>query len=156
EYASYMNSIRPIAQRSAASGTRAFANVVTSRNLTLVGLQSKLDQWSRQQQLEYDAALSLRPPGPLQAAHQEVLATLQLRAIGLTGLANTLAQGGSKSPAEVAALLGGQAQLLRASDIVWAELFRLPATQTLTNVGVKGVIAPPSQIVSNPEVFSAH
>jgi hypothetical protein len=155
EYASYMNSVRPIAQASAATGTTAFANVVLGK-LSLAGLQSKLEQWSGQQQRLYDEALRLRPPGPLQAAHQQVLATLQLRAIGLTGLANQLAQSGSKSAADVAALLEGQAQLLSTSDIVWAELFRLPATQTLTRLGVKGVIAPPSQLVTNPEVFSAH
>jgi hypothetical protein len=154
EYASYMNSIRPIAQDSAAAGT-AFVNTLGSKKLTLIGLQSKLEQWSRQQQEEYDKALSLRPPGPLQAAHQEVLATLQLRAIGLTGLANQLARAGSKSPTDVASLLEGQAQLLSASDIIWADLFRLPATQTLTRFGVKGVIAPPSQIVSNADVISA-
>jgi len=155
EYASYMNSVRPIAQSSAATGTTAFANVVLGK-LTLAGLQSKLEQWSGQQQRLYDEALRLRPPGPLQAAHQQVLATLQLRAIGLTGLANQLAQAGSKSATDVANLLEGQAQLLSTSDIVWAELFRLPATQTLTRFGVKGVIAPPSQLVTNPEVFSAH
>jgi hypothetical protein len=155
EYASYMNSVRPIAQSSAATGTTAFANVVLGK-LTLAGLQSKLEQWSGQQQRLYDEALRLRPPGPLQAAHQQVLATLQLRAIGLTGLANQLAQAGSKSAPDVANLLEGQAQLLSTSDIVWAELFRLPATQTLTRFGVKGVIAPPSQLVTNPEVFSAH
>jgi hypothetical protein len=154
EYASYMNSVRPIAQDSAAAGT-AFANALGSAKLTLVGLQAKLEQWSRQQQQLYDDALGLRPPGPLQAAHQEVLATLQLRAIGLTGLADQLAQAGSKSPTTVANLLEGQAQLLSASDIVWAELFRLPVTQTLKSLGVLNVIAPPSQIVSNPDVISA-
>jgi hypothetical protein len=155
EYASYMNSVRPIAQDSAAAGT-GFVNTLGSKQLTLVGLQAKLEQWSRQQQEEYDVALRLRPPGPLQAAHQQVLAALQLRAIGLTGLANTLAQAGSKSATTVASLLEGQAQLLSTSDIVWAELFRLPATQTLTRFGVKGVIAPPSQIVTNPEVITAN
>jgi hypothetical protein len=154
EYASYMNNLRPLAQSSAEAGT-AFANTLGSAKLTLVGLQAKLEQWSRQEQQEYDDALRLRPPGPLQAAHQEALATFQLRAIGLTGLADTLAQAGSKSPAQVADALAGQAQLLSASDLVWAELFHLPATQTLTSLGVKGVIAPPSQIVSNPDVISA-
>ena len=155
EYKSYMDKVQPIAQSSAATGTTAFASVVGSKKLTLVGLQAKLEQWSRQQQELYDEALRLRPPAPLQSAHQEVLAALQLRAIGLTGLANTLAQAGSKSSTDVANALAGQTQLLSASDLVWAELFKLPATQTLTSVGVKGVIAPPSQIVANPEVFSA-
>jgi hypothetical protein len=154
EYASYMNDVRPIARSSAATGT-AFANALGSAKLTLPALQSKLEQWSRQQQQDYDDALRLRPPAQLQSAHQQVLATLQLRAIGLAGLANQLAQAGSKSPADVANALAGQAQILSASDLVWSELFHLPAKETLTRLGVKGVIPPASQIVSNPDVISA-
>ena len=67
-----------------------------------------------------------------------MLATLQLRAIGLTGLATSLAQAGSKSPTSVANLLDGQAQLLSASDIVWAELFRLPANADADEVRREG------------------
>jgi hypothetical protein len=156
EYASYMDKVRPIAQSSAATGTTALASELNSAKLTLPGLQTKLGQWSRQQQQSYNEAVRLVPPAQLQAAHQQILATLQLRAIGLTGLANILAQAGSKSAPQVAGLLAKQAQLLSASDLVWAELFRLPATETLTRLGVKGVIAPPSQIVANPEVISAH
>jgi hypothetical protein len=155
EYASYMNSVQPIAQ-SSASALMAYANQLGSRKLTLAGLQSKLDLWSRQQQEDYDSALRLVPPAPLQAAHQEVLATLQLRAIGLAGLANTLATAGSKSSTQVAANLAKQAQLLSASDLVWSQLFRLPATETLKKLRVQGVIAPPSQIVTNPVVISPH
>src|SRR5439155_10341591 len=99
--------------------------------------------------------LRLVPPAPLQAAHQQVLATLQLRAIGLANLANTLAQSG-KTTDQVANELAKQAQLLSASDLVWAELFKLPATDTLKKLGVSGVIAPPSQIVTNPELITPH
>lgn len=154
EYSSYMASVRQIAQGSAGAGA-AFANELGSAKLTLAGLQAKLGQWSQQQQQEYDDALRLRPPGPLQAAHQDVLAALQLRAIGLAGLADTLARAGNSSTQTVAAALADQAQVLSASDIVWSELFRLPATATLKALGVTGVIAPPSQFVSNPEVISA-
>jgi hypothetical protein len=153
EYASYMNSLRPIAQTSAGTGA-AFANELGSAKLTLPGLQSKLDQWSRQQQTLYNDAVRLQPPASLQAPQQAVLSTLQLRAIGLAGLANTVAASGSKSSAKVADLLAKQAQLLTASDLVWANLFRLPATETMRREGVIGVIAPPSQIVSNPDVIS--
>jgi CARDB len=153
EYASYMNSLRPIAQTSAGTGA-AFANELGSAKLTLPGLQSKLDQWSRQQQTLYNDAVRLQPPASLQAPQQAVLSTLQLRAIGLAGLANTVAGSGSKSPTKVADLLAKQAQLLTASDLVWANLFRLPATETMRREGVIGVIAPPSQIVSNPDVIS--
>jgi hypothetical protein len=155
EYKSYMDSVQPIAQSSAAS-LSSYARLLGSPKLTLADLQSKLDLWSRQQQEDYDKALRLVPPAALQAAHQEVLATLQLRAIGLAGLANTLATSGTKPASQVASLLAKQGQVLSASDIVWANLFRLPATETLKRLGVQGVIAPPSQIVTNPEVISPH
>lgn len=155
EYASYLNSVRPIAQ-SSASALAAYQNALGSRKLTLGELQTKLALWSRQQQEDYDTALKLVPPASLQAAHQEVLATLQLRAIGLAGMASKLSTAGSKSPAQVAADLASQAQLLSASDLVWSQLFRLPATETMQKLGVIGVSAPPSQIVSNPEVISQH
>jgi hypothetical protein len=154
EYASYMNDLRPIALSSAQDGA-AFANSLSSQSLTVVGLQAKLQLWSRHQQQDYDDALRLRPPGPLQGAHQQALATFQLRAIGLTGLANVLATAGSKSEGDVANLLAGQAQVLSASDTVWRELFHLPATETMKSLGVRGVIAPPSQIVANPELITA-
>ena len=151
-----MHQIQPIAQSSAAAGgTTALVNEFHLPKLTTAQLQAKLEEWSRQQQQGYDEALRLVPPAPLQAAHQQVLATLQLRAIGLTGLANVLGQAGSKDVSVVADLLAKQAQLLTASDLVWAELFRLPATQTMKRAGVVGVIAPPSQMVSSPETISS-
>jgi hypothetical protein len=156
EYKAYMDKVKPIAQSSAATGTTALSRQLNSPKLTLADLQSKLALWSRQQQQDYNEALRLVPPGPLQAAHQQVLATLQLRAIGLTGLANTLATAGSKDATRVGALLGRQARVLSASDLVWKELFRLPATETLRREGVRGVIAPPSQIISNPVVIRPH
>jgi hypothetical protein len=155
EYSSYMDQIQPIAQSSAATGTAAFVKEATAPRQTLAGLQAKLEAWSQEQQHDYDEAVRLVPPAPLQAAHQEVLATLQLRAIGLTGLADVLGQAGSKPETVVADLLAKQAQLLSASDLVWAELFRLPATQAMKRAGIVGVIAPPSQLVSTPEVFSS-
>ena len=155
EYGSYMNKVRPIAQ-SSASSLNAYLKASNNPKLTLTELQQKLGLWSRQQQQDYDQALRLVPPAQLQAAHQQVLATLQLRAIGLAGLANILAAGGSKSAFQVGHLMANQANVLSASDLVWANLFRLPATQTLKRLGVLGVTAPPSQIVSNPEVIGAH
>jgi hypothetical protein len=153
EYASYMNAIRPLAQSSAHAGT-ALVNTLGSQKLTTSGLERTLEEWSRQQQEYYDTALRLRPPGPLQGLHQQVLATFQLRAIALAGLATALSQAGSKSTTDVANSLSGQAQTLTASDIVWTNLFKLPATETLKRLGIRGVIAPPSQFISNPDVIS--
>ena len=155
EYASYMASVRTIAQDSARTGA-AFANALGAQNLSLTSLQAKLDLWSREQQEAYNEALRLRPPASLQSAHQEVLAALQLRAIGLAALSSSAAQASSKSSTDAAADLAKQAQLLTASDLVWTDLFHVPATETLRKAGVTGVIAPPSQFITNPEVFSAN
>ena len=153
QYKSYMDSVRPIAQSSASTGTTALADAIRSAK-TATDLQGKLEQWSRLQQQDYDDALTLVPPASLQAAHQEILATLQLRAIGMANLADTLAGAGSKSAAEVATELVKQSQLLTASDLVWSELFRLPANQAMKRAGVVGVIAPPSQLIVTPEVIT--
>ena len=154
EYASYMASVQPLAQSSARVGS-AFASELGAPKLTLAGFQAKLRQWAQQQQDDYDRAQQLRPPGQLQAAHQQALATFQLRALGLAGLANVLELSKGKDPAAVAAQLAGEAQLFSSSDIVWSELFRQPAILTLKTLGVTGVTVPPSQFVTNPDVISS-
>ncbi len=154
-YASYLNSMRPIAQESARPGTE-FAHELGSASLTLSTLKAKLEQWAQQEQQAYVAAQRLRPPGPLQAAHQEALASLQLRALGLSNLAVTLGRIGSQPASTAAQELATQAQLLSASDIVWRELFRTRAMQEVKAEGVTGVIVPVSLVVPNPEVVSAH
>ena len=154
-YSSYLNSMRPIAQDSARPGTE-LANELGSASLTLATLKTKLDQWAQQEQQEYVAAQRLRPPGPLQAAHQEALASLQLRALGLSDLAATLDHVGSQPATTAAQALATQAQLLTASDIVWRELFRTPAMQEVKTQGVTGVIVPVSLVVPNPEIVSSH
>jgi hypothetical protein len=157
EYASYLGKIQPLAQDSAKVGSE-FASELSAAKLTLQTFESKLEGWSRAEQLDYAAAARLQPPGPLQAAQQEALAAFQLREVGLAGLAETIAQAQAKSPtptaATVAADLAAEAQLLSASDVVWTQLFKLPATGVLLQVGVRGVIVPGSLFVANPDVIS--
>ncbi|HXH97964.1 MAG TPA: hypothetical protein VNH40_12220 [Gaiellaceae bacterium] len=153
EYASYMDSVREIAQSSAKVG-QELVTKMASTGLKLADLETSLEQWSQQQQQAYDQAQQIRPPGPLRSLHQRVLDTLQLRALGLAGLANELAQSGSKDAATAAVQLANEAQLLTASDIVWLELYRLPVTQTLQELGVTGVVAPTSVFVTNPDLVS--
>src|SRR5215471_6937466 len=55
EYKAYMESVKPIAQSSAATGTTALVNELNSNStLTLAQLQSKFAQWSAQQQRAYN------------------------------------------------------------------------------------------------------
>ncbi|HLX31251.1 MAG TPA: hypothetical protein VKR79_00645 [Gaiellaceae bacterium] len=158
EYASYVARVLPLAQDSARVGTQ-LASVLGAANLSTSGLEARLQSWWHEEQLDYAAAQRIQPPGPLQSAHDQVLDAFQLRALGLAGLADTLEQARSKSPAPstatVASELAGQAQLLTASDIVWAQLYRLSATQVLSRQGVTGVIIPASQFVTNADIVSA-
>jgi hypothetical protein len=153
EYSSYLGKVMPLAQSSARIGT-ALTSELGARSLSLSDLETKLEGWARQEQLDYAAAQRIRPPGPLQTAHAQVLDTFQLRALGLAGLANTLQAAKTQSsppPAgTVANELAAQAQLFSSSDIVWTELFRLPTTETLSREGVTGVIVPASRFVSDP------
>lgn len=153
-YASYLRSMRPVAQASALPGQR-LASELGSASLTLQSLQTKLSQWSQQEQQAYTTAARLRPPGSLQAAHQEALAAIELRAVGLADLAAALGRDASRPAAAAGADLAAQAQLLTASDIVWKELFHTPATQQAKAHDVTGVIVPPSTFVTNPELVSA-
>ena len=153
EYSSYMSRVQAVAQSSAKVG-QEFATKLGQPGLKLADLETSLEQWSQQQQQAYDQAQQIRPPGPLRSIHEQVLDTLQLRALGLSGIATTLAQTNVKDAATEAAALANQAQLLTASDIVWANLYRLPATQTLKSLGITGVVVPASVFVTNADLVS--
>jgi len=160
EYASYANKVRTIAQSSSSLGTD-FANkmISTGASLKLSDLETSLQQFAQQEQQAYDAAQQIRPPGPLRAIHQRMIDALELRAKGLAGLGNELAQAPPKPNAQQTSdetnALTAQGQLLTASDVVWDELYRLPAKQQLQAEGVTGVIVPESHFVSTPELLSA-
>ena len=66
---------------------------------------------------------------------------------GLRGLADVFsrrrAQGRRARPAR---LLSDQAERLAASDVVWADRFRAPALQVLTDEGISGVVVPESHV----------
>ena len=156
DYSSYIDAMAPLAKSSAGVGAE-FATALATPDLTMQSFQADLTNWSKEEQADYVAAQRLQPPGPLQSAHAEALATFQLRATALVGIASTLtlAQAKHDSPSVAAAALASNGQLLSASDVVWEQLYKLPATQVLTSQNVTGVIVPASQIVTNPDIVSA-
>jgi len=155
-YKSYLSAMSRLASDSARVGAK-FTHAVGTPGLTMQMFQSDLNGWSQQEQADYVAAQRLVPPGPLQSAHAEALATFQLRATGLVGLASTLAlaQQQHETPFAAAGPLAAQAQLLSASDVVWDQLYKVPATQTLTDRNVTGVTVPDSQFVTSSTMVSA-
>jgi hypothetical protein len=61
----------------------------------------------------------------------------------------------AKNQGQTTARLTREAALLSASDVVWQQLYQQPATEQLQSQGVKGVVIPSSQFISNPDTVSA-
>lgn len=158
EYASYMNQVRTLAQGSTRLGTQ-FAAKLVDGTLKESDLATALQQYAQQEQQAYDQAQQMRPPGPLLQIHQQLVDSLELRAKGLAGLGEALATASTAktAAATTAAIdaLTAQGTLLSASDVVWDELYRAPAMQTLKDNGVTGVVVPQSHFVTNTEIVSA-
>ena len=158
EYASYMSKVRTLAHGSTTLGTQ-FAAKLVDGTLKESDLATALQQYAQQEQQAYDQAQQIRPPGPLLQIHQQLVDSLELRAKGLAGLGEALASASTAktTTATTAAIdaLTAQGTLLSASDVVWDELYRAPATQELKAQGVTGVVVPQSHFISNAEIVSA-
>jgi hypothetical protein len=155
EYASYASKVRAIAQSSTALGTE-FANKFISNGLKQADLEQSLQTYAQQEQQSYDQAQQIQPPGPLRRIHQHLVDALELRAKGLAGLGDALSQTASVKDASAAAqTLTDEGALLTASDVVWDQLYRLPATEQMKAQGVTGVVIPESHFVVNTDLLSA-
>jgi len=155
DYAAYAAKVKTIAQSSSQLGVE-FANKFIAPGLKQADLETALQQYAQQEQQAYDQAQQIRAPGPLRRIHQHLVDALELRAKGLAGLGDALSQTVStKDASTAAATLTAKAQLLTASDVVWDELYKGPASQELTTLGVTGVVIPESHFVTNADLLSA-
>ena len=154
QYASYATKVHTVAASSNALG-REFAAKLVSGGLKRADLEQSLQQYAQQEQQEYDQAQQIHPPGPLREIHQHLVDAIELRAKGLAALGDVLGQWTSKNTSTTIDALATQAELLTASDVVWEQLYRQPATQQLKTVGITGVVIPGSSFVPNTELISA-
>jgi hypothetical protein len=155
EYAAYAAKVKTIALSSTQLGVE-FANKLIAPGLKEADLETSLQQYAQQEQQAFDQAQQIRAPGPLRSIHQQLVDALELRAKGLAGLGDALSQTAAvKDSSTAAATLTAKAQLLTASDVVWDELYRLPASQQLTTLGVTGVVVPESHFITNADLVSA-
>ena len=154
DYAAYAAKVKTIALSSSQLGVE-FANKLISPGLKQADLEQSLQQYAQQEQQAYDQAQQIRAPGPLRHIHQHLIDALELRAKGLAALGDTLSTTSAKDASTAAQKLSERAQLLTASDVVWDELYRAPASQELTTLGITGVVIPESHFVTNPELVSA-
>lgn len=152
EYTAYADKVRAIATADRALG-KEFENAFTS-STKQSDFENKLQQFAQQEQQAYVQAQQIRPPGPLRAIHQNLIDAIELRYKGLTGLGDTLAES-TKNQSVTIAKLTNDGQLLTASDVVWDQLYRIPATQQMKDQGVTGVVIPASRFLSNSDFVSA-
>jgi hypothetical protein len=155
EYVAYAKQVNAIAAADKKLGAD-FGNELVSPGLKASDLETKLAGFAQQERQELAQAQQIRAPGPLRTTHQQLLDAIQLRYQGLAGLGNALAAAGSsKSTTDAVNALTEQGQLLTSSDVVWENLYRQPALDTLKTENVTGVTIPKSQFLSNPDLVSA-
>jgi hypothetical protein len=155
EYASYATKVRALAQSSQSLGIE-FANKLISPGLKQADFETSLQTYAQQEQQAYDQAQQIRAPGPLRRIHQHLVDALELRAKGLAALGDALSQTvNPKDPSAAAQKLTDVAALLTASDVVWDQLYRLPATEEMKTLGVTGVVVPESHFIQNSDLVSA-
>ena len=152
-YKSYMAKVGSVAQSSASDGAQV-ATDLTTPGVKVADLASKLDGVAEQERQNVAAALRLDPPGPLRPENEDLIEALQLRVSGVQGLADTFRKTSSSKASTDAALLAAPAERLLASDVIWDDLFRGPATTQMKNDNVSGVVAPESHFVANQSLIT--
>jgi hypothetical protein len=154
EYQSYAEKVATLAKGDKTLGNEFAKNFEVE--LKQSDLETNLQRYAQQEQQAYAQAQQIRPPGPLRTIHQNLVDSIELRAKGLAGLADALANVDvKKSTTGVADALTKQGALLAASDVVWEQLYQIPATQQMKDRGVTGVVIPTSQFVPNTDIVSA-
>jgi hypothetical protein len=152
-YKSYMGEVATVAQSSASDGAQLASDLTTS-GVKVADLATKLDGVAAQERQTLAKAERLNPPGPLRPEHEDLIEALQLRVSGVQGLADTFRKTASSKASTDAALLAAPAERLLASDVIWDDLFRGPATTQMKNDGVSGVVAPESHFVANQSLIT--
>ena len=152
EYASYMSKVDSVARGSVGVG-KQLNDALTTPGIKESDLETKLNGLAQQQSQLADQAAGLAPPGQLRLEHQHLVEVLQLRASGISRLADAFRQTAkSKSAGAAARLLADQANLLVASDVNWDFYFRDPALRELKRQQITGVAVPDSKVVQDPNL----
>jgi hypothetical protein len=148
---SYFDKVGTIAKSSQDDGT-AVANALITPGAKAPDLATKLRNYAAQEQQNVASAQKLNAPGKLRDENQQFVEALQLRVSGIQGLADTFAKNPTSKAQGEATVLSEQADRLLASDIVYTDLFQVPATQELNRQGVSGVKVPDSVFVTNRDL----
>jgi len=155
-YAHYMDDVAKLATQSSSNG-KSLSTVLTTAGLSVPQIETRLRGIADQEQQNVSAAENLNPPGRLRDDNLHLIEALELRVSGVQGLAAAFQQTAqSKNTTRDSEVLAEAALRLTASDVVWDDLFKSPATTQLQRDGVSGVSVPESHFVANPDLITAH
>ena len=153
-YSNYVNKVDTIATQSSLDGQHTVA-AFTTPGLSTAAIVQKLDTIAAAEQQNVDSAQSLSPPGKLRTEHANLIQSLQMRVSGVEGLAKALhdGSGGKTTASALALILTQETYALLASDVMWDDLFRVPAQTVITDEGVHQVTVPSSHFLAAPDLI---
>ena len=155
KYDAYLQDVRSIAQRSDQIG-KLLNQSLSATGIKETDLESKISGLAVQQQQVVAQAMQLNPPGPLRVEDAHLIEVLELRASGLSRLADAFRLTATAKDANTSGrLIANQARLLAASDVNWDFYFREPTRLELAHQGITDIGGvPDSNIFSNPDLAS--
>lgn len=156
-YKAYIDDVRGIAGSSEQVG-KDLNRTLSATGIKESQLETKIKGYAATEQQLVSQARNITPPGPLQVEHDHLIEVLQLRASGLSRLADAFRQTAT-APAKNATtsgrLLADQTRLLAASDVNWDFYVKEPTQRELQNQGVSDIGGVPgSTIFPNPDLAS--
>jgi hypothetical protein len=140
-YKGYMSKVSEVAGSSQQIG-KQLSQALTAQGLKEAQVEQRITGLARQEQLDVERAREITSPGTLRDEHAALIQALQFRVSGLNGLANALAATAkTKDTTRAGAVLADQMQRLLASDVIYEDSFKAPATAELSRQGVTGTNA---------------
>jgi CARDB len=159
-YKSYMGKVSDVAGSSAQIG-KQLSSVLLAQGLKEAQVEQKVAALAGQEQLDVQRAQAITPPGTLRDEHQALIQALQFRVSGLNGLASALAATANvKDSTRASAVLASQMQRLLASDVIYQDSFKAPASAELDRQGVTGTnesggpLVPDSSFLQSSELVT--
>jgi hypothetical protein len=154
-YTDYMAEIGAVGNNSARLGQQ-LNGLLTTPGLNQEDLDAKLRGFVQTAENQVQRADGIDPPGPLHDAHEGALEALRFRVSGLQGLQTAFRETIAADDAGAAGqALAAQTQRLLASDVLWADSFRVRAEAALEDEEVEGVQPPASRFVTMDDLTAA-
>jgi hypothetical protein len=140
-YKEYMAKVSDVSGSSQQIG-KELSQTLLAQGQKEAQVEQRVAGLAHQEQLDVQRARAITPPGTLRDEHNALIQALQYRVSGLTGLASALAAtANTKDTTRASAVLAGQMQRLLASDVIYQDSFKAPASAELDRQGVTGTNA---------------